>query len=656
MASNPSSKSQGGTRGRARIELAVWPTIVLFIGLFVLFVAERMVTKEGMQRGLDVVAVLLMLASAAGFAARRQGAQDALDKQAQGNQLLGAVTVLLGIAIYLVFASKVPGVATALKNALGAQLENANSVVTALWPALVVLGALPVLFIQQALYSMTDGDGRAESIEPQRIKNAWHSGISVSLVLVTVAALNYVAIERNTKLDFARFRSTRPSEATRKIVQNLSKSIQVTLFFPTTNEVREQVEPYFQELAKESSRFTVRVLDHAMEPTKARELSATDNGLVVMSQLDEKGASTQRENINLGQTIERAQNALTSLDGDVQKKLLALSRPGRIAYFTTGHGERAFDVASMADMQKDDMRAPVGFLRGLLNNLGYEVRTLSVAQGLGTKVPGDAGLVIVAGPTEHFLQEEVGALTNYLQEGGRVYLLMDPISEVATTDLAPLLQSVGLKYNAQLLAHDEVYAVRTNKAADKNNVVATSFSSHVSVTLLSRAAGRVGVILPKSGYLERSGATPAGIQLDFPMRTLPKTYVDTNSNFAFDQGEKQQVFDVAAVAQKTLGDAAASKDKKNQRELRLAVLASVDTVTDLGLLNRANGALVQDTVKWLMNDEALVGETAQEQDLPIMHTKDQDKVWFYSTIIAAPLLVLGLGFVYLRSVRRRRAS
>jgi hypothetical protein len=176
------------------------------------------------------------------------------------------------------------------------------------------------------------------------------------------------------------------------------------------------------------------------------------------------------------------------------------------------------------------------------------------------------------------------------------------------------------------------------------------------VTLLSRAAGRVGVILPKSGYLERSGATPAGIQLDFPMRTLPKTYVDTNSNFAFDQGEKQQVFDVAAVAQKTLGDAAASKDKKNQRELRLAVLASVDTVTDLGLLNRANGALVQDTVKWLMNDEALVGETAQEQDLPIMHTKDQDKVWFYSTIIAAPLLVLGLGFVYLRSVRRRRAS
>ena len=99
MASNPSLKSQGGTRGRARIELAVWPTIVLFIGLFVLFVAERMVTKEGMQRGLDVVAVLLMLASAAGFAARRQGAQDALDKQAQGNQLLGGVTVLPCIAI-----------------------------------------------------------------------------------------------------------------------------------------------------------------------------------------------------------------------------------------------------------------------------------------------------------------------------------------------------------------------------------------------------------------------------------------------------------------------------------------------------------------------------------------------------------------------------
>jgi len=210
-----------------------------------------------------------------------------------------------------------------------------------------------------------------------------------------------------------------------------------------------------------------------------------------------------------------------------------------------------------------------------------------------------------------------------------------------------VLKSVGLKYHPQILCHDEVYAVRTHKASDKANIVSTSFSSHVSVTTLSQNSGRAGVILPKSGWFERDGSTPTGVQLDFPLHSMPKTYLDLNNNFTFDPGEKQQLFDVGAVAQKSIDGAGGAKDAKDgkaKRELRLSVVGSVDAVSDLGLFNRANGALAQDTVKWLMNDEAIVGETVQETDLPIMHTKDQDKLWFYSTIIAAPLLVLLFGF------------
>ena len=173
-----------------------------------------------------------------------------------------------------------------------------------------------------------------------------------------------------------------------------------------------------------------------------------------------------------------------------------------------------------------------------------------------------------------------------------------------------------------------------------------------SVTTLSQNSGRAGVILPKSGWFERDTVGVPGMQVDFPLRSMPKTYADANTNFTFDAGEKQQIFELSAVVQKTLESA---KDKP-KRELRLAMVGTVDAVSDLGLYNRANAALAQDTVKWLMNDEAFVGDTVQETDLPIMHTKDQDKLWFYSTIIAAPLLVLLVGFLYLRWVRRRRAA
>lgn len=644
--------------GRA-VRLVLWPTLLLFIGLFALFLAERLLGKS-LQRPMDGVAALLLIVGVAGHAGRRSSAQSEPERRAYGHLMLSGLAMLLGAGLYLLFSAQAPGIAEPLRNALGKSFDRISGLAAVLWPALVLLGALTAAFVQQALHGMTDGTGHTEQVDPLRVRFSAHSGLSLALVIIFIAAVQYVAAENNKKLDFSRFRTSRPSEATKKVVQNLSKDLRVTVFYPAANEVREIVAPYFEELAKESSKLRLEVLDHALEPQRARELSATGNGLVILAVLDDKGQPTQRETINIGTTLELSQSMLSILDTEVQKRLLTLTRPGRIAYFTTGHGERNFDVGTPFDVQKEDLRAPVGALRQIMMSLGYEVRTLSVANGLGHKVPADAGLVVVAGPTDALLPEEIAALTTFLNDGGHLYLLLDPSAPKANDAFAPLLKSIGAKYHSETLAHDELFAQRTRKAADKYNVLGTGFSSHVSVTMLSRAAGRIGVVLPRTGWFERDGQAPAGVQLDLPIRTAPDSYVDSNGNFAFDSSEKKQVFDVAVVAQKAVGeppkDQKEQKDGKGKREMRLAVLGSVDTVSDLGLSVRTNGALVQDTIKWLTQEEALVGEVAQEQDVPIVHTKEQDKLWFWSTILAAPALVLFGGLLYIRAVRRRRVS
>ncbi|MFO0572659.1 MAG: Gldg family protein [Polyangia bacterium] len=660
MAGNVPSTNDKNRSGRGAVRLVLWPTLLLFIGLFVLFLAERMFNKELHQRLLDGVAALLLIAGLVGHAGRRSAAQSASERKAYGILSLSGLAMLLGVGLYLLFSAKSVGIAEPLRNTLGKSFERISGLATVLWPALVLAGSLTAAFVQQALHGMTDDSGHTEQVDPLRIRYSAQSGLSISLVVIFVAAVQYTSAENNKKVDFSRFRTSRPSEATKKVVQNLSRNLRVTIFYPSANEVRETVVPYFEELGKESSKLQVEVLDHALEPQRARELSATGNGLVIIAQLDDKGAPSQRETLNIGTTTELAQGMLATLDTEVQKRLLTLTRPGRIAYFTTGHGERNFDMGAPFDVNKEDLRAPVGALRQILMSLGYEVRTLSVANGLGHKVPADAGLVVIAGATDAPLPEEVSALLAYLNDGGHVYLLLDPTATAANGALGPILKSVGVKYHSELLAHDELFAQRTRKAADKNNVLGTGFSSHVSVTMLSRAAGRVGVVLPRTGWFERDGQPPAGVQLDLPIRTAPDTYADTNGSFSFDSTEKKQVFDVAVVAQKAVGeppkDAKEAKDSKNKRELRLAVLGSVDAVSDLGLSVRTNGALVQDTVKWLTQEEALVGEVAQEQDVPIVHTKEQDKLWFWSTILAAPALVLTIGLLYVRAVRRRRVS
>lgn len=651
MTGKQSSKHPAGA---GKVQLVAWPTVLYFVGLFVMFLAERMAGSEQTQRIFGLVGAALMVGMFVTLFGRRNSARDAEEKLAYSWLLTSAASVLFGVALYYLFATKAPSIAEALRNLFGKRLESAKDLVSVVWPALILLGALPMAFIQRALATMTDGEGYAEKVEIKRVVYSAQAGLTIALVVIFCASVNYIASERNHKWDLARFRSTRPSETTRKVVANLSRPVKATLFFPTPNEVQELVVPYFEELSKQGGRFSYEVLDHSLEPTKARDLSATGNGLVILSVADDQGKMTQRETLNIGVILESAQTPLSSLDSDVQKKLLSLSRPGRIAYFTVGHGERGFDLGGAFDLQKDDLRPPVGSLRKLLQNQGYEVRTLGIGQGLSTKVPGDAGLVIIAGPTEHFLSEEVNALSSYLEGGGHVYMLFDPAGESAIKDLAPLLKLVGVRFNPQVLVNDEVYAVRTHKAADKANIVSISFSSHVSVTTLSRASGRAGVILPRTGWFERDGASPPGVQLDFTLRTMPKTYADINGNFTLDGGnERQQVYEVAAVAQKTVGEASAGKNKK---EMRLALVGSVDAIADLALQVPANAVLALDTIKWLMQDEALVGEPVQDTDQPIVHTKDQDKLWFYSTIIAAPLFVLGVGFLYIRRVRRRRAS
>ncbi|HEY8147182.1 MAG TPA: hypothetical protein VIG06_31085, partial [Kofleriaceae bacterium] len=66
-------------------------------------------------------------------------------------------------------------------------------------------------------------------------------------------------------------------------------------------------------------------------------------------------------------------------------------------------------------------------------------------------------------------------------------------------------------------------------------------------------------------------------------------------------------------------------------------------------------ALVVDAVKWLGGEEDLAGETISEKDVLIEHTKSEDVVWFYLSLVGAPLIILGLGLAGVMW-RRRRAQ
>ena len=345
----------------------------------------------------------------------------------------------------------------------------------------------------------------------------------------------------------------------------------------------------------------------------------------------------------IGADVKSACATVKALDTDFQKALLKVLREQRVAYLTVGHGE--LNEASGGD---PDGRAGKTF-RKLLESQNYVVKDLGVGQGLGGDVPSDAFLVAALGPAKPFLPEEVAALERYAKRGGKLFLALDPDAKV---DLSPLAATVDVAWrNAALATDDPRHQVaRRHDLSDRANIATNRFSSHASVTTLSRNSASAFVVLPGAAPLEKRGDGPA--KVDFIVKTFPETFVDVAGDFAFDEGtDTRGTWNVAAAVTKS----APGADKAGKpNELRAIVLGDADAIADYLMSYDANFVMALDAVRWLGGEESFAGAVTTAEDVRIEHTKQKDVIWFYGTIFGAPALVLGLGL--LTSRRRARTT
>ncbi len=608
-------------RGRSWAVSSLW-----FGGMVAVFVGERLIGAGSLRWLSALGATLVAIAQGVRLLRMRRSTGDvrAVEHILLGLGGLGAIA----LALYFV-QSDLSGVI--LDRTLERSSPKLQVALAALWPALWMASALPMLLVELAYASVA----RAPKLELGRLRDAALSGLGLAGAIVFVFGVNYVASSRDKKVDLSYFRTARPGESTRKIARTLDAPVQVNLFFPPASDVHEEVAGYFHDLAGESKLVEVHDYDFAVDLAKAKELGVSGNGIVQVAR------DKRRELLSLGLDLEGARSQLQNLDKEVQKRLLLVAKPQRTVYLTVGHGERS------ADAQGDtDKRGTIRDLRDLMQQQGYKVKNLGAADGLATEVPADAAMVLVLGPQKALLTEEAQALDRYVERGGRLFVALDP---EAGLDEAELLRPLGLKLSTTTLANDQVYARKSYQSSDRANIVSGSYSSHPSVTALGRLGMRAPMVFFRAGSLEEDKGHPAAVSINFTVHALPSTWNDLDGNFAFDAPKEQRKpWDLAAVV--TLK----AKDPKGT-DGRALVVADSDILID-GVVSGSpgNAYFVIDGMKWLLGDEAITGEISSEVDVPIAHTKKQDVTWFYATIFVAPALTLGVGFFATR--RRRRGK
>ncbi len=603
----------------------------IYLGSLVLvLIGERIVVSlESLRYAITGLGVLGLIASTVMRAMAASGAGDEDKKRAERTLLFLQIGGLAGMALY--FATT-----DAMRTMLGIaamspdKRAKIDAVMTVGWIGVLLVSALPLLLGEIALVPMR----RAERIEARRVRFAIRSGVTVALALTYAALFTFAAGELDYKLDYSYFRTSKPSESTKKIAESASEPIEIAAFFPQLNDVGAEVEGYLRDVGHSAPNVKIAFYDRLLAPQVAKDKKVSNDGVIILT----RGES--REQITIGAEMKTAGSKLKNLDQDFQKSLIRVIRESRIAYVTIGHGE----INESSGDKEEGRTGKV--LKQLLETQNYVVKDLGLMQGLGVDVPADAGVVMVLGPKQALQPEEIASLQRYADKGGKLFLALDPDGGA---DLAPLAAIVGLTYNPTVLANDHNYVAATHQPSDKTFIGTNRFSSHASVSTLSRIGTEAGVIFMRAGSLDKKEGAPE--KIDFAVKAMPDTFDDKNQNFTFDEGEKRNSYNLAAAVTKPGTGEAKGKEPS---EMRAFVIADADCLDDM-LMKRTkfNSLLVYDALHWLGGEESYAGALTSNEDVRIEHTKQKDTLWFYLTIFGAPLLVGGVGAAV--ALRRRRA-
>lgn len=611
-----------------RRTFSILPISLYAGGLVLVLLGQRMlVSSEALRWALSFLGLAGIVASAALRllqSMKAEGERRTIERGLFAFSLLGLVAVLLGLTLTEAGAELL-----GLSQLETAQKARFDGFVSVAFVVLLLVSSLPLGFAETALFPMR----HASRIESRRVIAASLAGLSLAFAASYGALFTYGAGELDQKADFSYFRTARPGESSRKIAASLEEPVKVLTFFPQLSETGLEVSRYLEELAKDAPNLHITHHDRVLSPAIARNNRIIQDGVIALRQRE------LGETIYIGTDLRDARSRLRTLDGDFQKALLKLIRDDKIAYFTVGHGE--LNETS----QSPDRRVAHG-LRQILSAQSFAVKDLGLADGLGTDVPDDATVVLVLGPRQPFLEAEIQALERYAKRGGHLLLALDPEADI---DLSPLAAIAGLSWEPTILANDKVHVRRRFNDSDRTLLATHQYSAHASVTTLGRAGMRAPIVLPGASALSKLSDADADLHIDFAVRALTETFDDRNGNFRYDEGEEtRKAYNLAAAVTRKVDS---GDDKK---EMRIFAIGDVDAFSDWALGNEPNALFAIDVLRWLGFEESFAGSIANTEDVRIEHTKQKDLVWFYSTILGVPSLVLGVGLFFTRRSRHRK--
>jgi hypothetical protein len=193
---------------------------------------------------------------------------------------------------------------------------------------------------------------------------------------------------------------------------------------------------------------------------------------------------------------------------------------------------------------------------------------------------------------------------------------------------------------------------RDRELSDRARVFASRFSDHPLVISARVDSGRSAVVFHRGAALEEIATV--GVEVVFPARTAEDVWRDLDGDLERDADEPLEAQRVIAAV--TVRGSSAS------RPGRAVVIGDGSFAGDDLLGYRGNFRVLGDALGWLLGDlgeerPAIVGSTTSEEDVPVEHAPEDERLWLWLGSLGVPLPLAAMGLVMaLRQRRRKREA
>ena len=447
--------------------------------------------------------------------------------------------------------------------------------------------------------------------DPVAAKQARYGATAVLYTIVVIAVLiviNWLAqMPRfNKTFDTTSNKRFTLSQETQKLVNGLKSDATITYIDKGSN--FDQAKGILDRYKNLSPKIHIQYINYEKQPTVARAYGLRFPGTAY---------------VEIGQRREEAKSLTEEgITGAFVKDLKGV----RKVCFVNGSGERRID-----DTQESGLSA----FKTLLQRDNYEATSTTLLDK--TAVPSDCNVLVVAGPQANYTPNEVTAIKNYVEGGGRALMLLDPPLDFGREHVAPntalvdLLKNWGVTENSDLVLEQNPIGQLFNIGPEIPLI--TNYESQPIVSDLKEATG---LPITRSLDVKNGDKTTVDKLFSTTNQAIATTHLDS-PDFERYQDKKGPFVLGAAITYNT---------GKPNSSGRVVVIGTSSFINNGTIGFQGNRDLALNTINWLSSDEDLISIRPKEpEDRRLNVNQRQMSSFLYTDIFAIPLIIIVSGVV-----------